>query len=343
MTEKAFISGCAGIRLSDEESAFFADQRPWGLILFKRNCETPDQVRGLTAQFREAVGRPDAPVLIDQEGGRVKRLRPPHWPDYPAGRFIGVVAEANLERGRRAAWLHGRLIAADLIDIGINVDCLPVLDVIVAGASEAIGDRSFGGDPGMVAILGRSMADGLIAGGVCPVVKHIPGQGRALSDSHYHLPVVDADLDTLGESDFAPFVALADLPAAMTSHVVYSSVDPNQPATTSPVVIRDIIREQIGFDGVLMSDDVSMKALSGDFGDRTIAIHDAGCDIVLHCNGQIDEMRAVAEASPRLGGASGNRVARMIETIRPPLPFDHAAGREEYCALVGEAGWSAGV
>ncbi|MCB1487069.1 MAG: beta-N-acetylhexosaminidase [Bauldia sp.] len=343
MAVKAFISGCEGLRLSPEEAAFFAAEQPWGLILFKRNCETPDQVRALTSAFRAAVGRPDAPVLIDQEGGRVRRLQPPAWPDYPAGGRIGMVAESDPDRGVRAAWLHGRLMAQDLRDIGVNVDCLPVLDVIATDASDAIGDRSFGGDPGMVAILGRAMADGLVAGGVCPVMKHIPGQGRARTDSHFELPVVEAGLDQLAEHDFAPFVALADLPAGMTSHVVYSAIDPNRPATTSAVVIRDIIRERIGFDGLLMSDDISMKALAGDYGERTVAIHDAGCDLVLHCNGRIEEMRAVAGAAPRLAGRSGERAGRALESVNPPSPFDAVAGREEYVGLMAGSGWPAGV
>jgi beta-N-acetylhexosaminidase len=339
MMAKAFVSGCAGLRLTAGETAFFADEQPWGFILFKRNCESPDQVRELVDALRTAVSQPNAPVLIDQEGGRVRRLQPPAWPDYPAARVLGAIAVDDPDRGRRAAWLHGRLIAADLSDLGITVDCLPVLDVIVPGASEAVGDRSFGSDPGIVVTLGRAMADGLAAGGVCPVIKHMPGQGRATSDSHVDLPAVDADLETLAGSDFAPFVALADLPAAMTSHVVYRAVDPSRPATTSPIVIRDIIRKRIGFDGLLMSDDVSMKALSGDYGERAAAIHDAGCDIVLHCNGRIEEMRAIADAAPRLAGRSGERADRLLGSLLPPSPFDRDAAREEFVALTAGAGW----
>jgi beta-N-acetylhexosaminidase len=334
---KAFISGCAGTRLSAGEAAFFADQQPWGLILFARNCETPEQLRDLVASFRTVVGRPDAPVLIDQEGGRVRRLKPPSWPDYPAARTLGAIGERDRENGIRAAWLHGRLIAADLAELGITIDCLPVLDVIAADASQAIGDRSFGGDPELVATLGRAIADGLTAGGVCPVIKHIPGQGRATSDSHLALPVVGADLATLAATDFVPFQALADLPAAMTGHVVYAAIDASRPATTSATVIRDIIRGRIGFDGLLMSDDISMKALSGDYGERTAAISDAGCDIVLHCNGRIEEMRAVADAAPRLAGISSERASRLRETINTPSPFDRRTGREEFLALIAGA------
>src|SRR4029079_5876848 len=231
MPVKAFISGCAGTQLSPDERNFFVREEPWGLILFRRNCETPDQIRGLAAQFRAAVGRKDAPVLIDQEGGRVQRLRPPTWPAYPPGRVMGRVAETDRARGARAAWLQARLIAADLAELGIDVDCLPVLDV-VPGISAAIGHRSFGPDPAITALLGRAMADGLAAGGLLPVMKHIPGHGRAEADSHHALPVVDADLATLAATDFAPFAVLADLPMAMTCHVVYRAIDPEHPATT---------------------------------------------------------------------------------------------------------------
>jgi beta-N-acetylhexosaminidase len=341
MTVKAFVSGCAGTELSAEEAAFFAEAGPWGLILFKRNCADPGQVQALTAAFRAAVGRPDAPVLIDQEGGRVQRLQPPHWDTYPPGRVLGLVGEGELEKGRRAAWLQGRLIAADLRDIGVTVDALPVLDVIVPGASEAIGNRSFGGDPALVAELGRAAAAGLLAGGVVPVMKHMPGQGRATKDSHLTLPVVAADLDTLARTDFAPFAALADLPIGMTGHIVYPAVDPARPATTSPAVIRDIIRGRISFDGLLLSDDVSMNALSGDYGERAVAIYDAGCDIVLHCNGRMEEMRRVAEAAPALVGRAGERAERALRFVKPPMPFDRGAAREELVALAAGAGWTA--
>jgi beta-N-acetylhexosaminidase len=294
-------------------------------------------VRALVEDFRNVVGRRDAPALIDQEGGRVRRLRPPNWPDYPAARVLGDIA-GNAERGARAAWLLGRLMAADLRDVGITVDCTPVLDVITPGASDAIGNRSFGADPALVARLGRAVADGLIAGGVAPVVKHIPGQGRAAVDSHYVLPVVEADLETLAEADFAPFVALADLPAAMTSHTVFSAVDPMNPATTSPAVIRDIIRRRIGFDGLLLSDDVSMNALAGDHRERGKAIFDAGCDVVLHCSGRIEDMRAIADVAPLLSEKVRARVDRVTALARAPGPLDRALAREEFLALAG-SGW----
>ncbi len=335
---KAFICGCAGPVLSRDEIAFYRHEQPFGLILFQRNCRAPDELRALTTAFREAVGRADAPVLIDQEGGRVRRLKPPHWPDYPAAAVIAALHATDPAAGLHAAWLHGRLIAADLTDLGIDVDCAPVLDVSVPGTSQAIGDRSFGGDPARVTALGRALADGLMDGGVLPVMKHLPGQGRATSDSHIGLPVVGDDAETLETSDFAPFSALADLPMAMTAHIVYSAIDPGRPATVSPVVIRDIIRKRIGFDGLLLSDDVSMHALSGDYRDRAAAIYAAGCDIVLHCNGRAEEMQAVADAAPELAGLSGERATRALRARREPVPFDRAAAREDYRALLAPFG-----
>ncbi len=335
---KAFISGCAGPVLSHDEIAFFRREQPFGLILFQRNCRAPDQVRALTAAFRQAVGRPDAPVLIDQEGGRVRRLKPPHWPDYPAAAVLGALHATDPAAGLSAAWLHGRLIAADLGDLGIDVDCLPVLDVSGPGTSQAIGDRSFGDDPARVAALGGALAEGLMDGGVLPVMKHLPGQGRATADSHVALPLVDDAPEVLATSDFAPFAALAHLPMAMTAHVVYSAIDPAKPATASPVVIRDIIRGRIGFDGLLISDDVSMNALSGDYGERAAAIYAAGCDIVLHCNGRAEEMLAVADAAPVLAGFSGERAARALRAKREPVSFDRAAARDDYRALLAPFG-----
>jgi beta-N-acetylhexosaminidase len=339
MAMKAFISGCAGPRLVPEEAGFFAREQPWGLILFRRNCVEPRQIRDLVADFREAVGRSDAPVLIDQEGGRVQRLQPPHWPVYPSGRVLGTIGEADLPAGERAAWLQARLIATDLDELGISVDCLPLLDV-VAAVSAAIGNRSFGGEPRLVTRLGRAVADGLVAGGILPVMKHIPGHGRGEADSHLALPVVTADVETLAATDFAPFAAMVDLPMAMTCHVVYRAIDAKYPATTSPVVIRDIIRKRIGFTGLLVSDDVSMNALSGDYGERATAIYAAGCDIVLHCNGRIEEMRAIADVAPTLAGEAGERAARALASRQSPKPFDRKAGRAELLALAGRVNWA---
>ena len=337
---KAFVSGCAGPALTPWERDFFAAEQPWGLILFQRNCVDPAQVRDLTASFRDAVGRPDAPVLIDQEGGRVQRLKPPNWPKYPPARTLGMLSREDREAGERAAWLHGRLIATDLRALGIDVDCAPVLDLSVPGTTDAIGDRTFGTDPYVVAALGRSLADGLLAGGVLPVMKHMPGHGRATSDSHMSLPVIDVDIATLDATDFVPFAELADLPIGMTAHVVVNAVDRDHPATASEAVIRDIIRGRIGFDGLLVSDDVSMNALSGDYSVRAASIYAAGCDLVLHCSGRTEEMREIGGAAPALGGKSRERATRALQARHDPYPLDEDAAREEYRALVARVGWA---
>jgi len=336
---KAFITGCAGTRLTAAERSFFADEKPWGLILFKRNCRQRDQIRDLVSEFRDLVGRADAPVLIDQEGGRVQRLGPPGWRSYPSGRVLGRLAAEDIEAGRRAAWLNGRLIAGDLHEIGITVDCLPVLDVSAPNVSKVIADRSFGADPALVADIGRFVCNGLLDGSVLPVVKHIPGHGRATSDSHVALPIVDTAFHDLESTDFVPFAALADMPMAMTGHVVYSAIDIEAPATTSPTVIRSIIRERIGFDGLLMSDDISMGALSGDYQARANAVYAAGCDLVLHCNGHMREMCDVARVAPPLDGLAAERARRALSLRHPPKPFDREAGRKELLSLAARAGW----
>ena len=262
----ACIFGCAGPTLGVEEEAFFREIQPWGFILFKRNVETPGQVRKLVDALRAIVDRPDAPMLIDQEGGRVQRLGPPHWPKYPTGRAYATLAANDPLTGRAVVRLGARLIAEDLRKLGINVDCAPVLDTPVNGAHDIIGNRAYGDTPESIASLGRAFAEGLIAGGVLPVIKHIPGHGRATADSHLALPVVDAPMEAL-EADFAPFRMLSDMPMAMTAHVVYSAIDPKRPATTSKDAIK-LIREDLGFGGLIMSDDLSMKALKGDFKSR---------------------------------------------------------------------------
>ncbi|MEJ1159444.1 beta-N-acetylhexosaminidase [Prosthecomicrobium sp. N25] len=335
MSNAAFISGCAGPVLSAEERAFFAGERPWGFILFKRNIETPAQVSDLVSSLRDAVGRPDAPVLIDQEGGRVQRMGPPHWPAYPTGRAYGDLFARDPETGRRAAWLGARLIAADLAAVGIDVDCLPVLDVPVEGAHDVIGARAYGLEPGVVATLGRAAAEGLLAGGVLPVVKHIPGHGRAGVDSHHQLPVVETSRDVLEATDFPPFAALAEMPLGMTAHVVYTALDARNPATTSGYVVEEIIRGRLGFAGALMSDDVSMKALAGTPGENARASLDAGCDLVLHCNGDLAEMKAVAAACRPLAGAAAVRTGRALAFRKSPAPFDVAAARAEFDRLMG--------
>jgi beta-N-acetylhexosaminidase len=336
MSTRAFIAGVSGHVLTAEERAFLREQRPWGFILFKRNVDHPAQVLELVKQLRDGVERAEAPVLIDQEGGRVQRLGPPHWPVYPPGASFGALYARDPDAGRRAAWLSSRLIAADLDDLGITVDCLPLADVPVPGANAVIGDRAYGEAPAQVAAIARAVTEGLADGGVLPVLKHIPGHGRATADSHFGLPTVDTPLPELERTDFAAFQALADLPMAMTAHVVFSALDPTQPATTSATMIRQVIRGWIGFQGVLMSDDVSMNALQGTISERTEAAFAAGCDVVLHCNGKLDEMRAVAIASPALAGEAERRVRRAEAARRAPQPFDRAAARQELDDLLGQ-------
>lgn len=332
-TSSAAILGCAGTTLTAEEVAFFRDVKPWGFILFKRNIADPEQVRALTAALRATVGRDDAPILIDQEGGRVARLQPPHWRIYPPGRAYGELVANDPLTAREITRLGSRLIAHDLRSIGINVDCVPVLDVPDPQGHEIIGDRAYGDTPEQVATLGRAAAEGLLAGGVLPIVKHIPGHGRALSDSHLELPVVKAKLLELEIRDFAPFRVLSDMPMAMTAHVVYSAIDRNRPATTSKKVIKKIIRESIGFDGLLMSDDLSMKALSGDFKQRAKDSLSAGCDVVLHCNGDMAEMKAVMSGVGRLGKEARRRAqAVMGRLVKVPEPFDVAEARARFDA-----------
>jgi beta-N-acetylhexosaminidase len=327
----ACIFGCAGLSLSVEEAAFFRDVRPWGFILFKRNIETPDQVRALVEALRQTVDRPDAPVLIDQEGGRVQRFGPPHWPKYPTGRAYANLAANDPLTGRAVARLGARLIAEDLRRLGINVDCAPVLDTPVKGAHDIIGDRAYGETLESIAALGRAFAEGLIAGGVLPVIKHIPGHGRATADSHFDLPVVDEPIEAL-EADFAPFRILSDMPMAMTAHVVYSAIDPKRPATTSKDVLK-LIREDLGFGGLIMSDDLSMKALKGDFKSRARRSLKAGCDVVLHCNGDMAEMQAVAAGTKPLHGPAKRRAeAALARLPRTPEPFDEAEARARFAA-----------
>lgn len=329
MTLGACILGCAGPMLTAAEKAFFADVRPWGFILFARNVETPDQVRALTAALREAVGRADAPILIDQEGGRVQRLRPPHWPSYPPARAYAELPSAEQLAITR---LGGRLIAQDLAELGIDVDCLPVLDVPSQDAHEVIGDRAYAATPQDVAALGRAAAEGLMAGGVLPVMKHMPGHGRARADSHHDLPVVDAAAQDLEACDFPPFRALADLPMAMSAHVVYPAFDPHRPATLSPTIVEEVIRGRIGFDGLLMTDDLSMRALSGGYRERAETARAAGCDIVLHCNGDMAEMQAVAGGAGPLEGRAAERASAALARRQPPEPFDVPEGRARLAA-----------
>jgi beta-N-acetylhexosaminidase len=333
---RALITGIAGLALTDRERAFLREAQPWGLIVFRRNVASPQQLRGLIDEMRDALGR-RAPVLIDQEGGRVQRLGPPHWPVYPPGSAYGAAYDRDRDQGLAAARLGARLIAADLCDLGIDVDCLPLADVPVRDADPIVGDRAYGNEPGKVAAIAKAIAQGLQAGGVLPVLKHIPGHGRAGVDSHKKLPVVGTDRALLEATDFAAFVPLADLPMAMTAHVVFTAIDPVAPATVSPTIVREVIRGSIGFDGLLMSDDISMEALSGSVGQRAQDAIAAGCDVVLHCNGDMSEMTAVAAGAPHLAGAAARRAEAALAARKTPAPLDTAETRTEFLRLMAGA------
>jgi beta-N-acetylhexosaminidase len=329
----AFITGLSGVALTDAERRFLREADPWGVILFKRNVAEPDILRRLIGDFRAAVGR-EAPVLIDQEGGRVQRLGPPHWPAYPPGAVYGALFDRDRTAGLAAARLGGRLIAEDLRQLGIDVDCAPVADVPTAAADPVIGDRAYGADPAKVSVLAGAFAAGLIDGGVLPVLKHIPGHGRATADSHQTPPVVTADRAALEATDFAAFRPLRALPIGMTAHVVFTAIDPVAPATTSANIVRNVIRESIGFAGLLMTDDLSMRALSGSLGERTRAAIAAGCDIALHCNGDMPEMHAVAAEAPVLRGAAAQRAEAALALRRPPTVLHLAAAQAEFSKLI---------
>jgi beta-N-acetylhexosaminidase len=330
----AAIVGVAGCALGADERRLIQRRNPWGFILFARNCAGPAQVRTLLDDLRAAVGRPDAPVLIDQEGGRVARLCPPHWPARPPARRLGLLAERDRPAGMEAAWLHARLIAADLAPLGINVVCAPVLDLALPGRTRAIGDRALAADPPLVALLGRTMIDGFLEGGVLPVIKHLPGHGRARRDSHLGLPTVTAGMERLARADWVPFRACRAAPFAMTAHVLYPALDPACPATMSPGIIETVIRGAIGFAGALLSDDLSMGALSGSLGARSAAARAAGCDLALHCNGDPTEMAGVLEAAGALEGASAARAADALARLRIPAAFDPEAGAARLAALL---------
>jgi len=332
----AFISGCSGPVLSTAERDFFTRTNPWGLILFKRNCETPEQLKALTGAFREAVGRRNAPVFVDQEGGRVQRLGPPsnEWRRYPPARAYGEAFNASPLQGLRAARNVGRLMAEDLIAAGITANCVPVLDVPQPGAHEIVGNRAYSDRIETIMALARAHAAGFADGGILPVIKHIPGHGRARADSHLELPVVDAPRADLEAVDFPPFAALADAPMAMTAHVVYTALDRTAPATLSKKVISAIIRKQIGFRGLLMTDDLSMKALAGSYGEKTRRALEAGCDIVLHCNGQMEQMEEVAAAAGTLKGKALSRAKAALKAARKPQPFDRRQALKDLEAVL---------
>jgi beta-N-acetylhexosaminidase len=334
MTARAFITGISGTKLTAAERDFLRDAEPWGFILFSRNVKSPDQVRRLTAECREATGR-NAPVLIDQEGGRVQRLGPPHWPLYPPGALYGRLYDKDCASGLAAAGLGARLIASDLKALGIDVNCLPIADVPARGANAVIGDRAYGTAPDQVAAIGGAIAAGLMAGGVLPVLKHLPGHGRARADSHERLPVVHTPREQLESCDFAAFRPLSRLPLGMTAHVVFSAIDPLAPATTSVTIVQQVIRGLIGFQGLLMSDDIGMGALSGAPAVRARAAIAAGCDVVLHCNGRLDEMQAIAAEAPRLGGAAARRADAALAARCEPEAFDRDEARKTFASLIG--------
>jgi beta-N-acetylhexosaminidase len=334
---RAFITGVAATSITPAERTFLREASPWGLILFKRNIDNPQQVSNLINDFREGVGRDDAPVLVDQEGGRVQRLGPPHWPAYPPGAVFGEIYDRNPAVGIAAAKLGARLIAADLQALGITVDCLPLADLRLPDADLVIGNRAYGAKPDKVATIAGAVAEGLMDGGVLPVLKHIPGHGRAMADSHKSLPIVTADRAELEATDFAAFRQLHRLPLGMTAHVVYTALD-TLPATTSRTMINEVIRGFIGFQGLLMSDDVSMGALSGTIGERSAACLAAGCDVVLHCNGNIEEMEDVAENSSELTGASAQRAAAALAARRRPSEIDLSTARVEFARILRETG-----
>lgn len=330
---KPLILGAKGFTLSEFETAFYREHRPAGFILFRRNIDNPDQVRALVQAMKDAAQNPHALVLIDQEGGRVARLRPPHWPSYPRGADYGRLWAHDPDLAGEAAFLGARLIADDLHALGINVDCLPVLDVPVPGADSVIGDRAYGQQPTPVMALGRAAVQGLVEGGVLPIIKHIPGHGRAMADSHLALPVVEASRADLESHDFPPFRALGDCALAMTAHVIFTAFDADRPATTSKKMINEVIRGQMGFTGLLMCDDLSMKALSGSFAERRDAVLAAGCDLVLHCNGEPEEMAPIAQGCPAIDLEVQARLETMAKALRPQ-PFDRAGAQARLAELL---------
>jgi len=315
---QAAIYGLEGLVLKEDERAFFLDAEPAGFILFRRNCENQEQLLRLTDSLRSIAGRDDVPILIDQEGGRVARMRPPEWPAFPAAEKFANLYRAAPSSAIEAVRANARALALMLRSVGVNVNALPLLDVRQEGATDIIGDRALGSEPMQVAALGRAVLDGMASAGVIGIVKHMPGHGRALVDSHKELPIVTASAEEL-EIDLEPFERLAAAPMGMTAHVVYTAWDDQRPASLSPVVIRDIIRERIGFDGLLMSDDLGMEALKGDFASRARDVVAAGCDLALHCSGKMDEMIAVASAVPALSNEGHDRLTRAMAGSRIDL------------------------
>jgi beta-N-acetylhexosaminidase len=334
---QAAIYGLAGTELTPDEAAFFADSRPAGYILFKRNIETREQLRRLTDALRDLEGHDEVPILIDQEGGRVARMRPPEWQTFPPGEAFDRLYQLAPSSAIEAARVNARALGLMLNEVGINIDCLPMLDVRQPGANDIVGDRALGAEPMQVASLGKAILDGLKSAGVLGVIKHIPGHGRAMADSHLELPVVDAGEDELAV-DLEPFERLRDAAMGMTSHLLYTEWDAERPASQSPIVIHDIIRQRIGFDGFLMSDDIGMEALAGDHGQRAAACVAAGCDVALHCDGKMENMLLVAAAVPEISAEGEARLSRaMAMRFTPDNEMDFAeaiAKRDALLALV---------
>jgi len=335
MPASAVVYGCQGTELAPEERDFFREVRPFGFILFARNAQEPAQLRALCGALRDCTGDEGAPIFIDQEGGRVQRLKPPHWRTRPPARAFGELFAGNAESGRESAYLCARLIAHELRSVGVTVNCAPVLDVPVEGAHDIIGDRAFSSDPAAIIELGRAQIEGYLDGGVLPVIKHIPGHGRATADSHLSLPRVTASASELSTHDFVTFRGLNHAPVAMTAHVVYEAIDPRRPATISPRILHNVVRGEIGFEGLLISDDLSMSALSGAMRARAKAAFFAGCDIVLHCNGKLDEMREIAAETKALSGAALARAEGALEHLHAPIQLDVAAAELRLSEVLG--------
>jgi beta-N-acetylhexosaminidase len=336
MPLSASILDSEGTTLTPDEKAFFKDVNPYGFILFARHCGSPEEVKRLVGELKSLTGRDRLPILIDQEGGRVARLKPPHWRKYPPASVFADMALTDREKAHRATYLNARLIANDLFELGITVDCAPLADLPVEGAHDIISDRAFGNDAERVIYLGRAMAMGLMDGGIVPVLKHIPGHGRASADSHHELPVVTESLESLRATDFVPFKALSSLPMAMTAHVLYSAIDPDHMATQSPAVIN-LVRTELGFKGLLMSDDISMKAMTGTLGERAKASLQAGCDVVLQCNASLAEKIEAAKGIGALTGESLARATKAMDAVKPPKTFDHEQARASLEALLPHA------
>lgn len=330
---KSVIFSCLGPSLTAEEKDFFRSENPLGLILFARNIDHPDQVRALIDDFKEAVGREDAPILVDQEGGRVQRLRSPHWFEAPAFGKLGALYAKDEKAGKEATILATRLIADDLIGVGFTVDCSPCLDLSLDVTSTVIGDRSFDGDPERVSTLGNVVIQTFLSAGITPVIKHIPGHGRGNVDSHLELPVVGTEKATLSASDFVPFKKLAKSPWGMTAHIVFEDIDPQNPATQSETVIREIIRGEIGFDGLLLTDDLNMQALKGTLADRATTAIKAGIDVILHCSGKLEEMKEVAPVCPALTSDARRRLVSNQGLKRPANSLEAGERAEMISAL----------